>query len=82
MNKSFQLIIKRGVYGIGSLLVILEAFFLHRSSHFAQSGVASMDGWTGFYAGLGLIGAGILVALAWLLRGIVSVGDVYDTYDV
>ena len=81
MSKSVQLIIKRGLYTTCGVLVILDAIFLRRSSHFASSGPLAMDGWPGFYAGVGLIGSGLLIVLVWGLRRLLSASDTYDTHD-
>lgn len=50
---------------IGScILPIVLELFLHRHSHFAKSGLQSMDGVFGFYALLGFFGCSILILIA------------------
>ena len=59
--------------------VILEFLFLHRHSHFAKSGIQSIDGIFGFYGLAGLFGCLILILISQILGSVLKVdGDYYN----
>ena len=59
--------------------VVLEFFIHKRHSHFAESGLQSMDGIFGFYAMMGFVGCFILIIIAKLLGVFLKTkGDYYD----
>ena len=61
------------------LVNIIDIFFLHRHSHFAESGILSIDGINGFYSALTLFGTIILFIIARFVFKTLSVNkDFYD----
>ena len=63
------------------LPVMVELFFLHRHSHFAESGWHAMDGIFSFYAIMGFIGCSILILVAKLLAIFLKAGETYYNDD-
>ena len=61
------------------LVNIVDIFFLHRHSHFSDTGVMSMDGINGFYSFLPLFGTVILLIVARFIYNLLSVNE--DYYD-
>ena len=52
---------------------------LHRHSHFAESGIQSIDGIFGFYAILGFVGCASMILIAKFLGlGLKKKGNYYD----
>ena len=63
------------------ITVLADIFLLHRHSHFAKSGLFSMDGFNGFYAILSLVGSWLLFRVSKIIYSIFSVEEDYYNDD-
>ena len=67
------------VIGVICFISLGLELFLHRHSHFAESGWMSLDGKFSFFAVLGLLSAVVMIVIAKLLGTILKVKE--DYYD-
>ena len=63
--------------GLSFVSIVLECFTKTRKSHFAESGLQSIDGWFGFYGLLAVISATVLVVIAVAIEKFISKDEDY-----